>query len=99
MISDKELSKQILKRDMVNLYKQMPQLAYQLGINVSPLVGMFEDKIIKYIDMCADMIVNSLFGEESDSNIDEASDIAKMMISDKIDEYRRKVREAKDSIN
>ena len=44
------------------------------------------------------MVVDSLFGIENTSDIDEASDIAKMMVNDKIEEYRQKVREAKSKI-
>ena len=98
MISDKEIAKQMLERDVLNLYRQLPQLGSQLGINITPFLGLFEDKILKYIDSGLDMVVDSLFGIEDTSDIDEASDIAKMMINDKIEEYRQRVREAKSKI-
>lgn len=98
MISDKEIAKQMLERDILNLYRQLPQLSSQLGINITPFLGLFEDKILKYIDSGLDMVVDSLFGIEDTSDIDEASDIAKMMVNDKIEEYRQKVREAKSKI-
>lgn len=99
MVTDKELAKQILRRDIFNLYKQMPQITHQLGINISPIVGIFEDKIVKYIDMSSDMIVDWLFGTDNNSDIDEVSDIAKMMANDKIEEYRKRVREAREKTN
>lgn len=98
MISDKEIAKQMLERDALNLYRQLPKLSSQLGINITPFLGLFEDKILKYIDSGLDMVVDSLFGIENTSDIDEASDIAKMMVNDKIEEYRQKVREAKSKI-
>lgn len=98
MISDKEIAKQMLERDALNLYRQLPKLSNQLGINITPFLGLFEDKILKYIDSGLDMVVDSLFGIENTSDIDEASDIAKMMVNDKIEEYRQKVREAKSKI-
>lgn len=98
MISDKELAKQMLERDALNLYRQLPQIGNQLGINITPFLGLFEDKVLKYIDVGLDMVVDSLFGVDNTSDIDEASDIAKMMVNDKIEEYRKRVREAKNKI-
>ena len=95
MISDRELAKQVLERDVINLYRQIPDFAKQLGVNVSPVLGMFEDKILGYTNIGVDMVVDWLFGVDMTSNIDEASDIAKMVVNDKIEEYRQRVRDAK----
>lgn len=95
MVSDKEIARQMLERDIMNIYRSLPQLTSQLGFNITPFLGIFEDKIFKYIDVGLDMVIDSLFGVDNTSDIDEASDIAKMMVNDKIEEYRKRVREAK----
>ena len=97
MVSDRDLTKQILQRDMLNLYRQLPSLASQLGFSVSPIFSMFEDKITGYINIGVDMVVDWLFGDNINTDIDEVSDIAKMMVTDKIEEYRKRVRQAKEN--
>ena len=92
MISDKELLKQMLARDATNLYRQIP---YILGgtSQVGPYLSLFEGKILSYVEIAADYAANLLFGDDSD--IDEAADIAKMMANDKIEEYRKRVKESR----
>lgn len=97
MVSDRDLTKQILQRDMLNLYRQLPSLASQLGFSVLPIFSMFEDKITGYINIGVDMVVDWLFGDNINTDIDEVSDIAKMMVTDKIEEYRKRVRQAKEN--
>ena len=95
MVSDKELVKQILQRDVLNIYRSLPQIGNQIGINITPFVNIFEDKIVGYVDVILENFLDSLFGKNNESDIDEVSDIAKMVVNDKIEEYRKKVREAK----
>lgn len=95
MVTDKEITRQILERDILNLYRTLPQITKQFGINIAPILVLFEDKIFQYIDSGLDTVMDALFGEDSKGDIDEATDIAKMMVNDKIEEYRQKVRKAK----
>lgn len=92
MVSDKELFKQMLERDVVNLYNMLPSIANNLGFNISPYLPLFENKILGYADIAVSTITDALFGSE-ESDIDEAADIAKMMVTDKIEEYRKKVKD------
>lgn len=95
MVSDKEIFKQMLERDVSNLYRQLPSILSGFGINVSPYLGMFEDKIMSYAEFGIDTVINILFGSDNACDIDEATDVAKMVVNDKIEEYRKRVREAK----
>lgn len=94
MVSDKELFRQMLERDVMNLYNMLPSIANNLGLNISPYLPLFENKILGYADIAVSTVVDSLFGSE-EADIDEAADIAKMMVTDKIEEYRKKVKEMK----
>lgn len=95
MISDKELFRQMLERDVLNLYNLLPSIANNLGLNISPYLGLFENKILGYADIGIDALLNMLFGADNSGDIDEAADIAKMLVNDKIEEYRKAIREAK----
>lgn len=97
MISDREIFKQMLERDVLNIYRQLPKLLGGLGVNITPYLGLFEDKILSYADIGIDTAVTWLFGAENPCDIDEAADMAKMMVNDKIEEYRKRVRDAKKS--
>ena len=96
MITDKEIARQILERDFINLYRQLPQIGNRLGINITPMIGLFEDKIMSYADLGIDTLLTLLFGSDNNSDVDEAAEIAKMVTNDKIEEYRRKIREQKE---
>lgn len=98
-MDDREILKQMLERDVINLYRQLPQLLGNFGVNISPYLGIFENKILSYADMGIDAAIAWLFGSDPSSNIDEAADIVKMMTKDKIEEYRRKVKEEKEKQN
>lgn len=98
MISDKELARQMIERDVINIYRQLPQISNNLGFNISPFLSLFQDKIFSYLDVGIDVIVNTLFGQDESGNIDEAVDIAKMITNEKIEEYRKKIREEKEKI-
>lgn len=93
MITDRELAKQILQRDVVNIYRQLPRIGNQLGINVSPMIGLFEDKVLSYANIGIETVLNWLFGTDPSSDVDEAAEIAKMVTNDKIEEYRKRIRE------
>lgn len=95
MITDRELTKQIMQRDIVNIYRQLPKITNQLGFNIAPMLGIFEPKILSYADVGVEMVLDWLFGTDSSGDLDEATDIAKMLVNDKIEEYRKKIREAK----
>lgn len=96
MVSDKEVVRQMLEREVMNLYNQLPKLGAQMGINIAPFLGMFENKILGYADMGIETALTWLFG--ADGDIDEAADVAKMIVNDKIEEYRKKVKEQKASL-
>lgn len=98
MITDKEIARQMIERDIMNIYRQLPQLSGNLGINISPILGLFQDKIFSYLDVAIDSFLDALFGKDGEGDIDEASDIAKMFATDKIEEYRKRVREHKAKI-
>lgn len=95
MVNDRDIAKQIIQRDIINAYNQLPIICKQMGLNLSPIFGLIEDKVIYFSNIFTDMALNWLFGADSSANIDEAADIAKMMTNDKIEEYRKKIREAK----
>lgn len=92
MVSDREIFKQMLERDVANLYNMLPSIANNLGFNILPYLPLFKNKILGYADIAVSTITDALFGSE-ESDIDEASDIAKMMVTDKIEEYRKKVKD------
>lgn len=95
MVSDRELFKQMLERDIINLYNLLPSIASNLGLNISPYLSLFENKILGYADIGVESLLNMLFGSDNSGDIDEAADIAKMIVNDKIEEYRKAVREAR----
>lgn len=97
MVSDREIFRQMLERDILNLYNQIPNILGNFGINVSPYLGLFQDKILSYADIGVDTITTWLFGAENPCDIDEAADMAKLMVNDKIEEYRKRVREAREN--
>ena len=95
MITDKEIARQIMERDIINIYRQLPQITNRLGFNIAPMLGIFEDKILSYADVEINTVLDWLFGADSSGDLDEATEIAKMMTNDKIEEYRKRIREAK----
>lgn len=96
MVSDKEIARQILEREVMKIYNQLPAIGNKIGMNVTPILSMFENKILGYADIGIETALTWLFG--TDGNVDEAADIAKMMVNDKIEEYRKKVKEEKESL-
>lgn len=98
MVSDKEIARQMIERDIMNIYRQLPQLSGNLGINISPFLNLFQDKVFSYLDNLIENFLNLLFGSDGEGDVDEATDIAKMLVSDKIEEYRKKIREEKSKI-
>lgn len=94
-MTDKDLVRQMLERDVINIYRTLPNIAGKLGLNITPFLGLFEDKILSYADIGIDAVIGWLFGPEPSCDVDEAAEIAKMMTNDKIEEYRRKVHEMK----
>lgn len=99
MVSDRDLVRQMLRRDVINIYRNLPNITNKLGLNVTPFLGLFEDKVLSYADIGIEAIVGWLFGAEISCDVDEAAEIAKMFTNDKIEEYRRKVHEMKSNIN
>lgn len=91
MLNDRELFVQIVERDVLNLYKSLAQKQSLLNI------PMVENAIFSYADKGIEYITNLLFGIEGEADIDEASEVAKLVVNDKIEEYRKKVREQKNS--
>lgn len=91
MLTDKELFVQIIERDFLNLYQN---LAQKQGLLNLPVV---EKTIFSYADRGIEYVANLLFGVKGDADIEEASEIAKMVVNDKIEEYRKKIREQKNS--
>ena len=91
MLSDRELFVQIIERDVLNLYQVLAQKQSLLNI------PMVENTIFKYADKGIEYVTNLLFGLNGESDIDEASEIAKMIVNDKIEEYRKKIKEQKKS--
>ena len=49
-MDDKEILRQMLERDVLNIYRQLPQLLGNLGVNVSPYLGVFEKQVLDYAD-------------------------------------------------
>ena len=95
MISDRELAKQVIERDVINIYRQLPQITNRLGLNITPMLGLFENKILSSANVGIEIVLDWLFGSDSSGDLDEATEIAKMVTNDKIEEYRRRIREAK----
>lgn len=98
MISDKELFKQMADRDVINLYRY---LIYNLagGTSIATYASLFEDKILGYANIGVDKACDWLFGEDVGCDIDEAADIAQAVVSDKIEEYRKRVKEQRAAKN
>lgn len=91
MLSDKELFIQIIERDVLNLYQRFAQQQTLLNIPaVQNIAFSYADKLIEYT-------TNMLFGADGTADADEASEMAKMLFEDKIEEYRQKIREQKNS--
>ena len=91
MLSDRELFVQIIERDVLNLYQAMAQKQSLLNI---PAI---ENAIFNYADKGIEYVTNLLFGMDKNTDIDEATEIAKLVVNDKIEEYRKKIREQKNS--
>lgn len=89
MLSDRELFVQIVERDVLNLYQNLAQQQTLLNI---PAV---QNTIFRYADKGIEYVTNMLFGLDGSGTIEEASEIAKMVVNDKIEEYRKKIREQK----
>ena len=89
MISDKDLFIQIIEREVLNFYQNLSQKQPLLNI---PLV---ENTVFGYADKVIEHYTNLFFGANGDADIEEASEVAKMVLNDKIEEYRAKVRERK----
>ena len=94
MITDKEIARQILERDFLNLYSYLPQILNNKGLNISPYLGLFENKIMSYADQGIDYVLNILFDSDQ-CDADEASEIAKLFVNDKIEDYRAQIRAKK----
>ena len=95
IVSDRELFKQMIERDILNLYNLLPSITSNLGINISPYLSIFENKIFNYLDLGIESFLDMLFGKDNSADIDEVADIAKMIVNEKIEQYRKAVREAK----
>lgn len=95
MVTDRDIAKQMLERDVINIYRQLPQLTNMLGINIAPMLSLLEDKFMTYADAGIEVLLSWLFGADASGDVDEAAEIAKMVTNDKIEEYRRKIRAAK----
>ena len=91
MLSDRELFVQMVERDVVNLYQNF---AGQQALLRIPAV---QNAIFKYADTGIEYVTNMLFGTDGKGTIDEATEIAKMVANDKIEEYRKKIREQNNS--
>ena len=91
MLNDRELFVQIVERDVLNLYQNFAQQQTLLNI---PAV---QNTIFRYADKGIEYITNLLFGADGKGTIEEASEIAKMIVNDKIEEYRKKIREQNNS--
>lgn len=89
MITDRELFIQMIERDVINLYNQ---LAKQNSIlTLKPV----QDKIYSYADVGIEYITNLLFGTDNSVNIDEASEMARLVAEDKINHYRDRLKNKK----
>lgn len=91
MLSDRELFVQIVERDVLNLYQSLAQQQTLLNI---PVV---QNTVFRYADKGIEYITSMLFGADGKGTIEEASEIAKLVVNDKIEEYRKKIREQNNS--
>jgi hypothetical protein len=98
MIADKEIARQILERDFLNLYNYLPQVLNNSGLNISPYLGLFENKIMAYADQGIEYILNLLFDSDQ-CDAEEAAEIAKLFVNDKIENYRAQIRAKKAGMN
>jgi hypothetical protein len=89
MLSDRELFVQIIERDVLNLYENLAQQQALLNI---PAV---QNTVFKYADKVIEYATNMLFGVDGNGTVEEASEIARMVLNEKIEEYRKKIREQK----
>lgn len=91
MLSDRDLFVQVVERDVLNLYQKFAQQQTLLNIPaVQNIAFSYADKVIEYT-------TNLLFGKDGAADIDEASEMAKILFDEKIEEYRQKIREQKNS--
>ena len=91
MLKDKELFIQLIERDVLNLYQNLSQKQPLLNI---PLV---QNTVFNYADKVIEHYTNLFFGIEGEIDIEEAGEVAKMVLNDKIEEYRKKIKEQKSS--
>lgn len=61
MISDKEIARQILEREVMKIYNQLPTIGNKIGMNVTPILSMFENKILGYADIGIETALTWLF--------------------------------------
>lgn len=93
MITDRELFVQMIERDVINLYNQM---ARQNSIlTLKPV----QDKIYSYADVGIEYVTNLLFGSDDNTNIEEATEMAKLVAEDKINHYRDRLKNKKAEMN
>jgi hypothetical protein len=60
------------------------------------MLSLFEDKVLSYADVGIETALDWLFGKDASGDLDEATEIAKMVTNDKIEEYRKRIRESKE---
>lgn len=92
MITDRELFVQMLERDIINLYESLSQQQALLNL------PMVKQTIFTYADKGIAYATDLLFGKDGKSDIDEASQIAKFITDNKIEEYREKIRNEKNNL-
>lgn len=93
MITDRELFVQMVERDVINLYNYLAKENSILALK--PV----QDKIYSYADIGIEYITNLLFGEDSNTTIDEASEMARLVSEDKINHYRDRLKNKKAEMN
>ena len=91
-MTDKEIFVQMLEREVVSLYQA---LSSNNGLlQMQPV----KEKIYGYADYGIAYLSDLLFGEDGEQmGVDEASQMAEFIAKDKIQEYRNKIKEAKNS--
>lgn len=92
MLTDRELFVQMVERDVVNLYNQIARQNSLLTLK--PV----QDKIYSYADMGIEYVTNLLFGPDDNTNIDEATEMARLVAEDKINYYRDRLKNKKAEI-
>ena len=91
MLSDKDLFVQMIERDVLNLYQNIARNQSILNL------PMVQNTVFSYADKMIAYITNLIFGVDGSADIDEASKVAKFIADEKIEEYRNKIREQKNS--